>query len=982
MDISFCSYNCCSLRKNIDIVRQLTEKKYDFIFLQETFVTEDKLGQLDYIDENYESAGLSAVYSEQSLVSMSGRPRGGMACLWRTDSMLLINKVILEDNICILCVSFNNFKMILVNVYIKSDIWEVATQAEYLNMLNKLEMIMSDYQYDYVYYLGDFNADPLSGRAWGNLNEFMLRNELVCLDYQHLPSDTFTFTSYGNSHCKWLDHVLGKPNDSVSTTNFKVHYELIGSDHLPISFSLHLDNENIGPLGNLSCNTSYESDKYIDWEALKPEDIQTIETIAIEHLKNVLDLDANHCRHVGCRDKGHWSEIVSTYNNIVKAISLGCQSFKKSRKKKNKFKIIPGWNRRVKDLHRSARFYYLEWISHGKRRDTMEHINMKNSRSAFKQALNLCKSNEFHEVCYSIEEKYKDKNMSKFWNEVKQRKYIHKKSNIIDGTKDPQKILNIFTENFLPNTLNFNNDRMERSLISNLKDRWRTCRKFNIIISSETIRKLLKKLNKGVGHDGIHTIFLNQVSNKFLDFLSIFINSCFNHCFFPSDILKGDLNPTIKDLKGNVTVSSNYRPVMQSSILLKLIELHILSYLEEKISFNFRQFGFREGCSTTDASLILKETVFRYIQKKGKSFAAFIDLSKAFDKVNHFILGQQLLERNIQPDVVLLILCYLRNQSGRVCWNQYKGEYVFLDMGVRQGGILSPFLFKLYIDNLLNNISEENIGCTYGIVRMNILGYADDIVLLADTRENLSFLYTLLVDGIKSLELTMNSTKSKCMIFTRSRNICETEIRLGEDVLEVVETYRYLGHIIERQLLDIDDIKHQLNGFYAKFNSIFRNFKDVSIETFLFLFNSYCLPEYGLPLWNVSYILNKHIFKTFETAFSNSLKKILGAPTYASSHMSAEACNVLLFNHHLSLVQVRYVKRIFRVNNTIIKLSFPYLKSGYLCSAIDEYFNEKYNLDIWLNDLDAIRSRIMWVQKHEERRRECPFFENVLANFT
>ena len=118
MDIRFCSYNCCSLRKNIDIVRQLTEKKYDFIFLQETFVTEDKLGQLDYIDENYESAGLSAVYSEQSLVSMSGRPQGGMACLWRTDSVLLIDKVILEDNICILCVSFNNLKIILVNVYI------------------------------------------------------------------------------------------------------------------------------------------------------------------------------------------------------------------------------------------------------------------------------------------------------------------------------------------------------------------------------------------------------------------------------------------------------------------------------------------------------------------------------------------------------------------------------------------------------------------------------------------------------------------------------------------------------------------------------------------------------------------------------------------------------------------------------------------------------------------------------------------------
>ena len=87
MDVSICSYNCCSLRKNIDIVRNLTEKKYDIIFLQETFVTEEKLGQLDYIDENYESAGVGAVYSERCLASMAGCPKGGMACLWRTDSV-------------------------------------------------------------------------------------------------------------------------------------------------------------------------------------------------------------------------------------------------------------------------------------------------------------------------------------------------------------------------------------------------------------------------------------------------------------------------------------------------------------------------------------------------------------------------------------------------------------------------------------------------------------------------------------------------------------------------------------------------------------------------------------------------------------------------------------------------------------------------------------------------------------------------------
>ena len=81
MNFSLCSYNCCSLRKNIDTVREITSMRFDIVFLQETFITNDKLGELDFIDKNYESVGVGAVYSERTLVSMSGRPKGGMACL-------------------------------------------------------------------------------------------------------------------------------------------------------------------------------------------------------------------------------------------------------------------------------------------------------------------------------------------------------------------------------------------------------------------------------------------------------------------------------------------------------------------------------------------------------------------------------------------------------------------------------------------------------------------------------------------------------------------------------------------------------------------------------------------------------------------------------------------------------------------------------------------------------------------------------------
>lgn len=974
MDIKICSFNVCSLRKNVDIVRNLAECKFDVIFLQETFVVDEKLGELDFIDEFYESVGVGAVFSERSLVSMSGRPQGGMACLWRKGSHFSVDKIVLDKNICILSITVANFKIVLVNVYLNSDVWETATLTEYLETLSRLETILTDYQYHSIFYIGDFNADPFTGRAWGNLGEFVRRNSLTCFDFQGLDSDTFTFRSYGDSHCKWLDHIIGRNCQGVAVRDLKVHYDLIGSDHLPLSMTLvvnFLNYENV----DIHNNNANICGNYVDWIHLSTDEINVIESLSLNIMGNFLNLKVNQCCNVGCRKESHISEIVGMYELLVTSIEIASRLFHKRKIRKNKFKVVPGWNRNVKHLHNLAREHYLKWLVMGRRRNTLEFHLMNESRKVFKKALNDCKRNEFDEICISIEEKFKNKQMSQFWREVKQKKYNLKKSNIIDGRNDTISILNIFTEKFLNMNSDINSHNEEHEFIIKLKEKWVTNRKFHVNVSANTIRKLCKSLNTGMGHDNIHSDFIVRVSDKFLNNIACLMNCSFGHCIIPDDVLKGDINPTIKDLKGNTTESSNYRPVMQSSCILKLFELHMLSILEEKIFFNFRQYGFRKGCSTADACYVLKETVHSYIGSKGKAFVAFIDLSKAFDKVDHFVLGEQLLQRDIPPDITLILMHYFCNQSARICWNGGRGSYMKIEQGVRQGGILSPFLFKLYIDNVIQRLSEQSVGCQLGFLRINVIAYADDIVILADTQEHLEYLYNILEDDINKLKLSMNKTKSKCIIFRKTiGNNPVREIRLKEDNFEVVTKYKYLGHFVHECLTDDDDVKFRLNNFHSKFNSIFRNFNKVSIETFLFLFNAYCLPDYGLCLWNANAIFNRQIFRSFETAFSNALKKVVGAPIYSSSHVTAELCQQLLFRHHVAFIQARFFKRVLLCRNEINMLCSPYLKDGYICKSLLGLFKDKYNCELCDSDLCVLKARLEWMQKHEDRRGICYFY--------
>lgn len=107
------------------------------------------------------------------------------------------------------------------------------------------------------------------------------------------------------------------------------------------------------------------------------------------------------------------------------------------------------------------------------------------------------------------------------------------------------------------------------------------------------------------------------------------------------------------------------------------------------------------------------------------------------------------------------------------------------------------------------------------------------------------------------------------------------------------------------------------------------------------------------------------------------MKRILGVPSYTSNHEVAESCEQLLPKHHVALIQARYYHRMTKSNNIIINSNRQYLQSGLFINSVENLFHNTYNIDVWKYDVNTIYSRILWVQRHEERRAPVSYDPNT-----
>ena len=364
----------------------------------------------------------------------------------------------------------------------------------------------------------------------------------------------------------------------------------------------------------------------------------------------------------------------------------------------------------------------------------------------------------------------------------------------------------------------------------------------------ELINSLQNK--RSSGHDGLSNCMLKKEKYVFARLLKPLINKSIETGSFPSGLKTANVIPIFK--KGDSTNLNNYRPISLLPVISKIFEKIINNQLTKVIDNGYidhNQYGFRRGHSTEDAVLKFIDKLEKDIATKKHVVSIYVDVSKAFDSCDHGIIINKLKRTGLNSVGVNLMRSYLKDRKQIVIVNNTQGGYFIINIGVGQGTVLGPTLFKIYIMDLHLHTS---LFCVKFADDSNFeaSGSTKDEVENSCNREleNIS-------QWFKNNRLTLHPDKSRYLIHTRDKSI---ELKLDGNAIKrsgyelQEEGVKMLGVLIDENL----DWKLQISSVNKKISKanylLWRHRKKLTLDTKKLLYESfvrshllYCITVWG-----------------------------------------------------------------------------------------------------------------------------------------
>ena len=425
------------------------------------------------------------------------------------------------------------------------------------------------------------------------------------------------------------------------------------------------------------------------------------------------------------------------------------------------------------------------------------------------------------------------------------------------------------------------------------------------------------KPGKSSGPDGLSAEHFIYSHNSISVLLSMLFTCIINHGYMPGGLMNTVIVPLVKDKNGNLQDSNNYRPIALVNIMSKILEVIVLGVIETMICTYDNQFGFKKGHGTDLAVYALKNTIEYYKSYNSPVFVCFMDASKAFDRVNYWSLFHKLIERNVPMLFVRLLAYWYQYQMVMIRWESAISPSFTVTNGVRQGSILSPHLFALYVDDLSSDLNSCNNGCFINDISINHVFYADDLCILSPSAKGLQNLVDLCERYGIAHDIVFNPTKTQCLVFKpKGYKLHCPKIALAGTVIDYTSKAKYLGVIIHESAIDHDDMLRQLRLLYVRGNTLVRKFGKCSHAVLTTLYRTYCENFYNIFLW---FNFSKTMYNKVKVACNNVCRKVFNF----SRRDSARGMFVSLGCDNFDVIYrksiINFVHRMSTSGNTIIK---------------------------------------------------------------
>ena len=829
VDVFKCiSLNIQSLNAKINQLRIYCEQlkmancKVDAICIQETWLKEGAC------DSHLQIEGYTLISKPCQLTSHSGLAIYLSNELEYTEISTDISQSRTWENQFIQIKISNNKNLTLGNIYRPPrDVIE-----NYQNFMNEFDSIVQTLRGELLI-AGDFNIDLLKFNEKLIINEFL---ELI-LSSSLIPKITFP-TRFSRNSGTLIDNFLCRVSDHFSqTTSGIILYKL--SDHKP--YFITLDYLKIS-------NSNKNRVKVTNRSPQNYENIR--QDLLNENILTKLDINPDACPS---QNYTLLNEILQTA--IDKHMPTRYAKYNKYKHKKSPW-ITFG-------ILRSINF-----------RDKM-YIKLKKTNPILPLYDTLktnlrCYNNTLKKLIRTSKLEYYHNKFSKFKNDIKNtwltiKEVINKnksKNNAPDSINingnmitDTPSMVNEFNNYFAnigpllaSQIITPPNKSFKQYLTNPVKNPF----KFQTI-QSEDVLKVINKLKSKTSHgqDKISTILLKSIKNELCGPLTIIINQSIRTGTFP-DLLKiAKITPIFK--KDDPTVLSNYRPISLlnsiSKIFEKVIFQQIHTHFKSKNLYYVSQYGFREQHSTQQAALELIDRIILDMDKGKTPLNIYIDLSKAFDTIDHEILLFKLHHYGFRDNSYKLMQSYLSNRLQYVELEGIASTMQPIKTGVPQGSILGPLLFIIYINDL-NNSSKL----------FKTISYADDTTLLttltSNKKENNS---NEINDGLNKVsewldlnKLSLNINKTKFMLFHPQNKVVQPpNIKIKSKNIELVDEFDFLGIVLDSQLrwnAHINKISKKLSKANGILSKIKNTVPKSTLKILYFsLVNSHL--DYGLLCW-------------------------------------------------------------------------------------------------------------------------------------